>query len=95
MIDTHASRRLRTGDAAEYVGLAGSTLEKMRVTGTGPRYIKAGPRAVVYDTDDLDEWLEARRLTSTSDRPDLRERRRWPSAPQERRRTRSRAADAG
>jgi predicted DNA-binding transcriptional regulator AlpA len=61
-----ARRRLRTGPAAEYVGLSERTLEKLRVIGGGPRYAKLG-RAVVYDTADLDRWVEERQRTSTSE----------------------------
>jgi len=68
MFDGAQNRRLRTPSAAEYLGLAVSTVEKLRVSGTGPRFIKAGPRAVVYDTRDLDAWLDERRQNSTSDR---------------------------
>ena len=60
-------RRLRTGAAADYVGYAESTLEKKRLTGDGPPFIRLG-RTIVYDTADLDRWLAARRATSTSDR---------------------------
>ncbi|BCH22074.1 helix-turn-helix transcriptional regulator [Mesorhizobium sp. L-8-3] len=61
-----ASRqRLRTDGAAAYVGLSVSTLEKMRLTGVGPVYAKCG-RAVIYDTRDLDAWLDANRRKSTS-----------------------------
>jgi predicted DNA-binding transcriptional regulator AlpA len=59
-------RRIRTPDAARYVGLAKRTLEKMRLTGDGPRFYKLG-RAVVYDTQDLDAWLHERARRSTSD----------------------------
>ena len=59
------SRRLRTNDAAEYVGLSPRTLEKKRLEGTGPRYLKIG-RAVIYDTSDLDDYLAAFTRTSTS-----------------------------
>jgi hypothetical protein len=61
-------RRLRTAPAADYLGYAESTLEKKRLTGDGPPFIKLG-RVVVYDTRDLDDWLAARRATSTSDHP--------------------------
>ena len=50
-------RILRTNAAAEYVGLAAGTLEKMRTLGTGPRFLKLG-RAVGYDIRDLDAWLD-------------------------------------
>jgi hypothetical protein len=57
--------KLRTEAAARYVGLARSTLAKMRVRGDGPPYSKAGLRVVVYDIRDLDEWLQSTRRTST------------------------------
>ncbi len=59
-------RRLRTRDAATYVGSSSSTLEKYRLTGEGPAFIKLG-RVVVYDTEDLDRWMADRRCRSTSD----------------------------
>jgi predicted DNA-binding transcriptional regulator AlpA len=58
---------MRTKAAAAYVGYAESTFEKKRVTGDGPPFIKLGRRgSVVYDTRDLDTWLAARRVGSTS-----------------------------
>ena len=57
--------KLRVEAAARYVGLAPSTLAKMRVRGDGPPYSKAGARIVVYDIRDLDEWLQSTRRTST------------------------------
>jgi predicted DNA-binding transcriptional regulator AlpA len=58
--------KLKVKDAADYTGLSISTLNKMRLTGDGPIFIKAG-RAVIYDAADLDAWLAARRRRSTSD----------------------------
>ncbi len=57
---------LRTNAAADYVGLAVSTMAKARVEGWGPPYIKTG-RIILYDRDDLDNWLASRKRTSTSD----------------------------
>ena len=59
------SNRLRADAAARYVGLAPSTLAKMRVRGDGPPFSKAGARVVVYDVRDLDDWLRATRRTAT------------------------------
>ena len=59
-------RYLRSDDAANYIGFGKSTVEKLRLIGGGPPYIKAG-KIVLYDVDDLDAWLAARRRTSTSD----------------------------
>ena len=65
MADQPTHRRLKTHAAADYVGYKESTLEKKRVSGDGPPFIKLG-RAIVYDTRDLDVWLAERRATSTS-----------------------------
>jgi len=59
-------RYLSTKQAAEYVGLSPCTLNRMRVTGEGPRYAKAG-RRVVYDRADLDAWIDARKRTFTGE----------------------------
>jgi predicted DNA-binding transcriptional regulator AlpA len=61
-----AHRRLRTPAAADYLGYAESTLEKKRLTGDGPPFIRLG-RVIVYDTRDLDSWLAERRAHSTSE----------------------------
>ena len=60
-------RVLRTPEAAAYVGLSASTLEKFRLSGEGPPYHKSGPKIVVYCPEELDRWLHAGRRTSTSD----------------------------
>lgn len=59
--------RISVGAAAIYTGLAESTLNKLRMTGSGPRFLKLSARRVVYDTNDLDEWLASKRRISTSD----------------------------
>ena len=58
--------RLSTDIAEIYTGLSRQTLAKLRVYGGGPTYIKAG-RRVLYDTRDLDAWLDSRKRSSTSD----------------------------
>jgi hypothetical protein len=58
-------RYMRTPAAADYIESTPSTMEKWRVFGTGPPFCKSG-RNVVYDREDLDAWLNARRRTSTS-----------------------------
>jgi predicted DNA-binding transcriptional regulator AlpA len=57
---------LTTEAAARYLSLAESTLEKARVTGTGPRYLKLG-RAVRYRIVDLDAWMADRAVNNTSE----------------------------
>lgn len=55
---------IRVPEAARYVGLSKSTLDKLRMGDEGPTFFKVG-RSVVYATDDLDSWLASRRRTST------------------------------
>jgi excisionase family DNA binding protein len=57
---------LRTPEAADYLTIAGSTLEKLRLYGRGPRFVRVGTRAIRYRREDLDAWLTecARRSTS-------------------------------
>src|SRR4051812_48243382 len=62
-------RRLRTPEAAEYLGVGESTLEKWRCSGKGPVFERAGTRIVVYRVADLDAFLAARRVSSTSEQP--------------------------
>ena len=62
------TRKLRPPAAGEHLGgVATSTLAKWRLAGTGPRYSKLGPRLIVYDERDLNEWLDARKRRSTSE----------------------------
>ncbi|MBD1549489.1 helix-turn-helix transcriptional regulator [Roseibium aggregatum] len=56
---------LTTRQAAHYLGLSFRTLEKMRLTGHGPRFRKHG-RYVRYHIADVDAWSEGRRHSSTS-----------------------------
>jgi predicted DNA-binding transcriptional regulator AlpA len=55
-----------TKEAAVRIGLAASTLEKMRVRGDGPPYVRLTPRRVAYAVDTLDTWVRSREFTSTS-----------------------------
>jgi predicted DNA-binding transcriptional regulator AlpA len=57
---------LRTRQAAEYLSLSASVMEKMRVRGDGPPYAKLG-RMVIYNIGDLDAWVNASKRTSTWD----------------------------
>lgn len=61
-----ATRRLRTREAAEYLGLSPSYLEKLRVTGGGPRFAAMG-RAISYAIADLDAWAAARTVGNTAE----------------------------
>lgn len=53
-------------EAAEFLGLAKTTLNKWRHFGTGPKYIKLGKRAVRYRRRDLLEWLGTQPVISNT-----------------------------
>lgn len=61
---------LISAEAAAVLRLSKRTLERMRVDGTGPKYLKAGPgkrSRVLYRQSDLMAWLEGRSYSSTSE----------------------------
>ena len=65
-------RLLTTVEAAAFLRISRRTLERHRVIGTGPRYLKVGPgkRArVLYRAVDVESWLTAFSFGSTSEYP--------------------------
>ncbi|WDI31849.1 helix-turn-helix domain-containing protein [Hyphococcus flavus] len=58
--------RLNNEEAAKYLGLKAATLNKWRVYGEGPPFIKVG-RLVRYRRVDLDAYLSGRLVQSTSE----------------------------
>jgi excisionase family DNA binding protein len=57
---------LRQSEAADHLRLSQRTLERWRVSGTGPAFVKLG-RRVLYRKLDLEEWIASRVLHSTSE----------------------------
>jgi len=66
MSKTFRSPYLDTREAARYLRLQPSTLERWRSVGGGPTFRKLGGR-VVYAQVELDAFAEAGRKRSTSD----------------------------
>jgi predicted DNA-binding transcriptional regulator AlpA len=66
--DGPGSRLLNVAEAAQRLGVSVSYLNKLRLTGGGPHFIKLGARRVVYDPSDLAAWVAQCRRTSTSSR---------------------------
>ena len=60
------NRLLSVKEAARFLGLSVSTLNKMRLNGNGPPYLKLG-RRVLYDVHDLQAWAASRRRNHTSE----------------------------
>jgi len=58
---------LKTSPSGEYMGgYPPQTLRSWRVQGRGPRYVKIGNR-ILYDTKDLDEFMESRKFSNTAE----------------------------
>jgi hypothetical protein len=57
---------LDTNEAADYLRLSVSSLNKMRCTGSGPAFIRMG-RSVRYRRRALDLFIDSRCTTSTTD----------------------------
>jgi excisionase family DNA binding protein len=58
---------MNTREAASYLRLGKPTVERFRMTGQGPIYLKLGG-AIRYRRCDLDAWLESCLIGSTSER---------------------------
>ena len=63
---TERTEYLNTREAAAHLGLSTRTLDRYRVSGDGPVFLKFGGR-VRYLREDLDGWARSRRRRSTSD----------------------------
>lgn len=61
---------LTTIEVAGMLRISRRTLERMRVEGTGPRYLKVGPgkrSRVLYRQADVEAWLNRFHFGSTSE----------------------------
>ena len=61
--DALASEQL----AAGFLGVTPRALQKWRMTGDGPRYVRISSRCVRYRRRDLVEWAQAHLKVSTSE----------------------------
>ena len=61
---------LTTIEVAGMLRISRRTLERMRVQGTGPRFLKVGPgkrSRVLYRLGEINAWLEKQSYGSTSE----------------------------
>lgn len=63
---SEAPAAMRPDAAAAYLSLTTQRLARLRLTGGGPTFIKAG-RSVLYRREDLDAWLTSLSRRSTSE----------------------------
>ena len=54
---TGSSKKMRPRDAASFIGIALSTLARMRARGHGPPFSKPSGRIVIYDQQQIERWL--------------------------------------
>ena len=54
-------------EAATALRLSERSIERLRVSGLGPRFVRCGVRSVRYRKSDLDAYVEARTARSTSE----------------------------
>lgn len=60
------SRRLHRKQAAEFLGVSLSWLDKARISGLGPVFVTMGGR-ILYDSRDLEAFIYSNRHSSTSE----------------------------
>lgn len=56
-------------ELSECIGISVSALNKLRMTGEGPKYIKVGFRSCRYPAIEVEKWLEGHTISSTSETP--------------------------
>lgn len=56
---------LTTEETSDYLQVSTKTLERMRTSGSGPKFKKIG-RRVVYSTNDIEDWLKIQTFQSTA-----------------------------
>ena len=61
---------LTTAEAAAYLRVSKSYLDKLRVYGGGPKFVRPGKRKIIYRKPHLDVWAAERTFTSTSEYDD-------------------------
>ena len=54
-------------EAANVLRLSQRTIERLRVSGVGPKFIHCGGRSIRYRQSDLEEWIASRVVQSTSE----------------------------
>lgn len=57
-------------EAAAYLRVSKSYLDKLRVYGGGPTFLRPGKRKILYRKSELDDWAADRTFTSTSEYDD-------------------------
>jgi len=67
VIDESGVIQYNEAQTARLLGLSRKTLQKFRLTGEGPRYIRVSARCVRYRIADIRVWQESKLVSSTSE----------------------------
>ena len=59
---------IKQSEAASYLGLSEATLERDRWRGGDIPYIKIGPRAIRYDLEQLNKYIEHNTVSNISEK---------------------------
>lgn len=65
--DPQSDPLLTTRESAAYLNVSKSYLDKLRVYGGGPEFVRLGKRKILYRQSALDRWVHERRFGSTSE----------------------------
>ena len=65
-LPSEADRLIPARCLPRYLGVSAPTLERWRMQGTGPKFVKAG-RRVFYRVRDVQAWLQTCQRASTMD----------------------------
>ena len=67
MTNEMTSRLIKQSEEASYLGLSEATLERDRWRGGDIPYIRVGPRAIRYDLEQLDEYIDRNTVKNSSE----------------------------
>ena len=65
----HLDGLVNEKEAAAFLGFTARALQKWRLIGGGPRFVKINERSVRYRRRDLNSWVDARLRQNTSQTP--------------------------
>jgi predicted DNA-binding transcriptional regulator AlpA len=59
-------RYLTERDASTMLGLSRRSLQRLRVSGGGPSFVRLSPRRIAYDAQSVTAWATERTFASTA-----------------------------
>ena len=65
--DPQSDPLLTTRESAKYLNVSKSYLDKLRVYGGGPEFLRLSKRKILYRRSALNRWAHERRFNSTSE----------------------------